>query len=156
MRSSTTKSLPDDRRDNSSCVINLTKAYAACAWQVPWRGIFHCSGFFQDRALADIQRGDLEHVAGPKNSAALWLHQQTLDHGSLEIFAVVSSTSADVCTRNTLVYGATNALLNSFVRYRRSLGLPACALNMTSLSDVGIVANDPRIRQAQVRHSQSL
>jgi hypothetical protein len=92
-------------------------------------------------------------MAGPKNSAALWLHQQTLDQGSLEIFAVVSSTSADACARNSMLYGATNALLNSFVRYRRSLGLPACALNMMSLSDVGIVANDHRIRQAQVRQS---
>jgi hypothetical protein len=95
-------------------------------------------------------------VAGPKNNAALWLHQQTLDQASLEVFAVVSSISADGCSRNTVVYAATNALLNSFVRYRRSLGLPACALNMTSLSDVGIVANDPRIRQAQVCHWQSL
>jgi hypothetical protein len=127
---------------------------AACIWQGPWRGIFHCSGFFQEGALADITWGDLEHMAGPKNSAALWLHQQTLDQASLEIFAVVSSNSADVCTRNTLVYGATNALLNSFVRYRRSLGLPACALNMMSLCDVGIVANDPRIRRAQVGQSQ--
>jgi NADP-dependent 3-hydroxy acid dehydrogenase YdfG len=93
-------------------------------------------------------------MAGPKNSAAMWLHQQTLDQDSLDIFAVISSTSADLSMNNSMVYCATNALLNSFVRYRRSLRLPACALNMMSLSDVGILANDHRMRQAQVKHSQ--
>jgi hypothetical protein len=41
-------------------------------------------------------------------------------------------------------------MLNSFVRYRKSLGLPACALNMATLCDVGIVADKPAVRQMQV------
>jgi hypothetical protein len=101
--------------------------------------------------LSEIKRGDLERMAGPKNHAALWLHDRTRDITSIETFAVISSTSADVCSRHMMVYAATNAMLNSFVRYRRSLGLPACALNMTSLTDVGIVARDAKVRQAQVK-----
>lgn len=116
----------------------------------PLRGIFHCSGFSHDVTLADIAQGDLEKVAGPKNYAAMWLHEKTLDLSPpLEVFACVSSTAADLSSRYFLTYGPSNAMLNSFVRFRRALGLPASALNMTSLKDVGIVAKDWRVRQAQ-------
>jgi hypothetical protein len=102
-------------------------------------------------AWCQLKRGDLEKLAGPKNMAAWWLHEMTLDMKSIENFAVVSSVAADLAARGFLVYAPTNAMLNSFVRYRQSLGLPACALNMATLCDVGIVADKPAIRQMQVR-----
>jgi hypothetical protein len=101
-------------------------------------------------AWCQLKRGDLEKLAGPKNMGAWWLHEMTLDMKSIENFAVVSSVAADLAARGFLVYGPTNAMLNSFVRYRQSLGLPACALNMATLCDVGIVADKPAVRQMQV------
>jgi hypothetical protein len=101
-------------------------------------------------AWTQIKRGDLESLSGPKNMGAWWLHEMTLDMTSIEDFAVISSAAADLAARGFLVYGPTNAMLNSFVRYRQSLGLPACALNMATLCDVGIVADKPAVRQMQV------
>lgn len=97
-------------------VVHFCTAESQC-----WAGIFHCSGFSTQENLSEIQMGDLERVAGPETNAACWLHEGTLGlQPPLETFAVVSTTSADMCARHMMVYAATNAMLNSFVRYRRS------------------------------------
>lgn len=117
----------------------------------PLKGIFHCAGFTIDKALLDLSAADLRRIAGPKNAAAWRLHTATLDCDSLEVFALIGSTSADISNRNATVYAASNAMLNALVRQRRLQGLPAVALNMTSLTDVGIVARDWRVRMVQAQ-----
>lgn len=109
-----------------------------------------CAGNTKDVTVQTVQRGDLEELGGPKNMGGWWLHEKTLDMKP-DVFAVISSSSADTTGRGMTVYAATNAMLNSLVRYRRSLGLPACSLSMCTLSDVGVVVNNPAVREMQVK-----
>lgn len=46
------------------------------------------------------------------------------------------------------MYAASNTFLNAFVQYRHGLGLPASALEMGPISDVGYVAESPAILES--------
>jgi NAD(P)-dependent dehydrogenase (short-subunit alcohol dehydrogenase family) len=116
----------------------------------PLVGVWHVAGVTHNTLCEDVTGRDLERVGGPKAAGAWWLHTHTLGC-PLETFVAVSSGSSLVGGRGMSAYSASNGFLDALVRLRRSEGLPGMAFNMASLSDVGMLVQDMRVRQMQMR-----
>ena len=116
----------------------------------PLKAVFHVAGVSLDTVLKDVVSDDLLKVGGCKALGAWYLHQHTKDLG-LETFVVISSVASLMGGRGRAAYASANAFMDSLIRQRHSLGLPGTAFCMTSLSDVGILANDIQVRKVQLR-----
>jgi len=112
----------------------------------PLRGLVHGAMVLHDGLLHGLEEADFERVMSPKVLGALLLHQATLDC-SLDFFVMLSSISAVAGTPGQGNYAAANAFLDHFARYRRSLGLPALAINWGALAEVGVVARDENLER---------
>lgn len=116
----------------------------------PLKAIFHVAGISMDTILTDAKTEDLLKVGSCKALGAWYLHTHSKDL-ELETFVVISSVASLMGGRGRAAYSSANAFMDALIRYRRSQGLPGTAFNMTSLSDVGILANDIKVRQMQLR-----
>jgi len=116
----------------------------------PLKAILHVAGVSLDTVLTDVTADDLLKVGSCKALGAWYLHELTKDL-SIETFVVISSVASLMGGRGRAAYSSANAFMDALIRHRRSLGLPGTAFNMTSLSDVGILANDIKVRKMQLR-----
>lgn len=82
---------------------------------------------------------DWQAVLRPKVSGAINLHR-ALVGAPLEFFICLSSAAAMMGNVGQASYSASNAILDSFCRWRNVQGLPASSLNLPAVSDVGYVA----------------
>ena len=76
------------------------------------------------------------------------LHNALRDRGrdaQLDFFLMTSSISGTVGTATESNYCAANAFLDSFARYRNSLGLPAVSVGSGMISEVGYLHEHPDI-----------
>src|ERR1700754_4208317 len=69
----------------------------------------------------------------------------------LEFFFMTSSISGSVGTATEANYCAANYFLDVFARYRRSLGLPANAIGLGMISEVGYLHENPDIEALLLR-----
>ena len=70
---------------------------------------------------------------------------------TLDFFLMTSSISGSVGTATEANYCAANSFQDSFARYRRRLGLPAVALALGMVSEVGYLAEHPEIEALLLR-----
>lgn len=88
----------------------------------------------------------------PKVKGVWNLHHALKGHdAALDFFLITSSMSGTVGSATESNYCAANAFLDSFARYRRSLGLPATALGLGMISEVGYLHEHPEIEAILVR-----
>lgn len=78
-------------------------------------------------------------VLTPRVTGAWNLHNVLLD-ARLDFFVLLGSFSGMVGQPGQANYAASNTFLNAFVQYRHGLQLPATALEMGPIHDVGYVA----------------
>jgi hypothetical protein len=69
----------------------------------------------------------------------------------LEFFLMTSSVSGSVGTATEANYCSGNFFLDIFSRYRRSLGLPAIAVGLGMISEVGYLHDNPEIEALLLR-----
>ena len=81
--------------------------------------------------------------------AGCWNIHSALKDATLDFFIALSSVSAIIGNRGQAAYAAANAYLDSFVQYRRRLGLAATVLNLAAVSDTGYLAENAE-RQKEV------
>ena len=83
------------------------------------------------------------HTTISSKVAGTWnLHNLSRSHNSpLSFFTLLSSVSGVIGQRGQANYAAANVYLDAFASYRRSLGLPANAVDLGVIEDVGYVAN---------------
>lgn len=87
-----------------------------------------------DTMTIDQFRGPIE----PKIIGTWNLHHVSLEQTtSLDFFLLLSSISGVGGQRAQTNYSGANAFQDSFAQYRRSLGLPACAVDLGVVEDVG-------------------
>jgi acyl carrier protein len=82
---------------------------------------------------------DWEAVLRPKVSGVVNLNQ-ALTNQSLDFFICLSSAAAVMGNIGQASYSASNAVLDSFCRWRHSQGLPAGSINLPAVTGVGYVA----------------
>ncbi len=117
----------------------------------PIRGVFHAAMVLDDAPLLELNRQRFLRVFGPKVAGAWNLHAETRQD-PIEHFVLFSSCAALVGNPAQASYAAANVFLDALAHHRRSLGLPALAVDWGVVRDVGVVAE----RAALARHLENL
>jgi len=101
----------------------------------PLRGIFHAAGTLKDAFVSNQTLETLADVFKPKVIGAWNLHLLTQE-SHLDFFVTFSSICAVTGLQGQSNYAAANRYLDSFVNYRRSVGLPGLTINWGPRADV--------------------
>lgn len=151
-----------DLIDTPACTLETVKADVSKEEEVvqvislakskPWplKGIFHAAGVSINYLVSEVTKSNFRQVAGCKALGAWYLHEHTLGM-ELDAFVVISSIASLVGGRGRAAYAAANGFLDALIRMRQPMGLPGTSFNMGSLSDVGILATDMKVRQMQLK-----
>ena len=105
----------------------------------PLRGIVHTAMVLDDGILLQLNQERFRQVTSPKIDGTWNLHTQTLGQ-PLDFFVLFSSATSLYGNQGQGNYVAANTFLDMFAYYRRSLGLPAMAINWGHVAEVGYVS----------------
>ena len=114
------------------------------------RGVVHAAMVLDDGAIVNLDEERMQRVMAPKVEGAWNLHLATLDC-PLDFFVMYSSLSTVIGTPGQGNYVAANMYLEALAEYRRSRGLPALALGLGPLSDVGYLTHNPTVNDLHKR-----
>jgi hypothetical protein len=88
----------------------------------------------------------------PKVKGAWNLHHALKEKSqNLDFFLMTSSISGSLGAATESNYCAANCFLDSFARYRRSLGLPATSVSLGMISDVGYLHENTEVERLLLR-----
>lgn len=93
---------------------------------------------------------EYEAVIRSKTTGTWNIHNALLSSERLDFFIMLSSAAGVVGNRGQAAYAAANTFLDAFARYRRRIGLPAAAIDLTAVQDVGYLADSGAGRQDEV------
>jgi acyl transferase domain-containing protein/acyl-CoA synthetase (AMP-forming)/AMP-acid ligase II/acyl carrier protein len=127
--------------------VRLFEQIDAQAWELA--GVFHAAGVLDDGILRQQTLERFVTVMAPKVEGAWNLHELTRQR-PLEHFVMFSSAAALVGSPGQGNYAAANAFLDGLAHHRRSLGLPALAIDWGGWAEVGMAAELDR-RQGKAR-----
>jgi myxalamid-type polyketide synthase MxaB len=116
----------------------------------PLRGIIHAAGTLDDGVLLKLDRKRFESVLAPKIQGAWNLHALTCDL-PLDFFVLFSSAAGILGSPGQGNYAAANAFLDALANYRRSLNLPALAINWGPWNEGGMAAKEEKNASASFR-----
>ncbi len=118
----------------------------------PLRGVVHAAGTSGYCPLVDLEYGSFEPVLRPKVLGTLVLHHLTRNV-PLDFFVGFSSISSVWGSKGQAHYAAANHFIDSMAHYRRSLGLPALAVNWGPWSGGGMTSrqDEAALERAGVR-----
>ncbi|KAG8162941.1 hypothetical protein KVR01_007419 [Diaporthe batatas] len=113
----------------------------------PIKGIFHLAMVLRDGPMLDLSYEEWTSAVGPKVNGAWNLHNAFLDQPPLDFFVMTSSlvTLGDRAGQSN--YAAANTFLESFCQYRHKMGLPASAIAVCPIDDVGFVSENTAVRR---------
>lgn len=94
----------------------------------------------------------MQNVLAPKVQGTINLHDATLDQ-PLEFFIMTSSIAAVLGIATQASYAAANTFQDAFARFRVSRGLPAQALAIGMISDIGFLQQRSEVQKALMRNS---
>ncbi|KNG83443.1 hypothetical protein ANOM_008035 [Aspergillus nomiae NRRL 13137] len=114
--------------------------------RAPIAGIFQMSMVLEDRAFLGMNHVEWANVLLPKVQGSWNLHQAT-EGEPLDFFVSFSSISGIIGQPGQANYAAANTFLDSFAKYRRSLGLPASVIDLGVVTDIGYVSESGRMAQ---------
>jgi hypothetical protein len=81
------------------------------------------------------------NVIQPKVTGAWNLHN-CLSKNDLDFFIMLSSAAGIIGNKGQAAYSAANTFMNAFAQYRVRQGLPATAIDLAAVSDVGYLAEN--------------
>lgn len=85
---------------------------------------------------------EFHEVVLPKFHSTWNLHNVAMErHLDLDFFTLLSSVSGVVGQKSQCNYAVGCVFQDAFASYRRSLGLPACSVDLGIIKDVGYIAD---------------
>lgn len=120
---------------------DVTKAITRAQVQGQLKGIFQMSMVNRDQNLTRMTLEDWNEAVNPKVKGTWNLHKAALSAGAeLDFFVLFSSLSGMFGQPGQSNYAGANTFLDAFSQYRLSLGLPACAIGIGAVEEVGCLA----------------
>ncbi|RSL92940.1 hypothetical protein CDV31_014921 [Fusarium ambrosium] len=113
--------------------------------ETPVGGVIHSALRLSDRFFEDITLKDFDVVFGPKVNGTLNLHNCLLNQ-DLDFFVMLSSGCGVLGNEGQSNYSASSTFLDTFARYRQSLGLAASSVDLGFVEDVGNISERPEIQ----------
>ncbi|KAJ8127042.1 hypothetical protein O1611_g6594 [Lasiodiplodia mahajangana] len=107
----------------------------------PVRGLIHGAMVLRDVLFEKMAYDDYITVIESKVQGG-WNFHRALIQAPLDFFVAISSIAGMVGNRGQAAYAAANCFLNSLVKHRLAMGLPASSLDLTAISDSGYLAED--------------
>ncbi|KAL8659558.1 MAG: hypothetical protein Q9202_007068 [Teloschistes flavicans] len=107
----------------------------------PIRGVIHGAMALRDALFDKISFEDWTLNIAPRVNGAWNLHN-SLSSAKLDFFVILASACGITGNPGQTAYAASNTFLDSFTAYRQSLGLPASAIDIGIVEDVGYVAEN--------------
>lgn len=119
----------------------------------PLRGIVHAAMVLRDGMFERMDHEAFEAAVTPKARGAVALHRalQVIPGLKLDFFVLTSSISALLGNTGQSNYTAANGVLESLARFRNARGLPATALVLPMILDVGVVAEADGLEESLMR-----
>lgn len=108
--------------------------------------------YFQESLFTTMSNATWHTGIDPKIHGTWNLHHTLADREiEVDFFLMMSSVSGSVGTATESNYCAGNHFLDYFARYRRALGLPAVAVGLGMISEVGYLHDNPEIEALLLR-----
>jgi len=119
---------------------SLASALASLPRELPpIVGVLHAAGVLRDALINQMSLEDFEYPFGAKTLGTWNLHRLAEQLGwELDFMILFSSVSAVLGTGGQANYGAANAYLDAFARYRSGLGKPTIAINWGAFDGDGM------------------
>ncbi|EDR41032.1 hypothetical protein DDB_G0295667 [Dictyostelium discoideum AX4] len=110
--------------------------------------IYH---FAFQQITCKVQEINMKHLDishGAKSMGAVNLHNQSIKRNwKLINFVMASSALSLIGSTDQCTYACANLLLDSFSKYRESLGLPSACINLGSIESTGFVSKNESISE---------
>lgn len=108
----------------------------------PVVGIIQGAMVLTDKTLSSMTPEEFRRPIAPKYKGTWNLHNVSLEQDTpLDFFTLLSSVSGLVGQLGQSNYAAGNSFQDSFAWYRLQQGLPACAINLGPIEDVGYLGD---------------
>lgn len=129
-------------------VVSLSDVETALsAAPTPIRGVLNMTMVLGDKHFGQMSWEEWTKAVEPKVRGTWNLHSSCLSRGiDLDFFALFSSISAIIGQRAQANYAGANSFLDAFVKYRHGLGLRAGSLAIGLMTDHGVMAESPMLR----------
>ncbi|XXH00491.1 hypothetical protein Hte_006837 [Hypoxylon texense] len=120
--------------------------------QRPIRGVVHGAMVLKDGMFEQMSHQSFADCISPKAKGALNLHAELQSlNVDLDFFVLTSSISALLGNTGQANYSSANSALDALARQRHAAGLPATALVLPMVLDVGVVAENDAIETSLMR-----
>ena len=114
----------------------------------PLKGIIQMSMVLHDVNFLDMSFEDWQAVTSVKVQGTWNLHNVTVSEGiNLDFLVLFSSLSGIIGQPGQANYASANTFLDAFVHYRTHLGLPASAIDLGAVRDIGVISRNPGLIQ---------
>ncbi|KAI6777704.1 Beta-ketoacyl synthase [Emericellopsis cladophorae] len=144
--------VPEVIRCDVICQKSVTLAVSDISCRTKVKGVIHAAMVEGDALLANATWQQIQKVLAPKVAGTVNLHHAVKDM-PLDFFLMTSSIVGTVGTPSQGAYTAANAFQDAFARFRRMQSLPATALGLGLILEVGSVSGSVAFQQMLRRNA---
>lgn len=114
----------------------------------PLKGVLQLSMVLRDENFSKMTLDQWNAANLPKVHGTWNIHNATVSAGlDLDFFVLFSSLSGIIGQPGQANYASGNTFLDAFVQYRTNLGLPASAIDIGAIADVGYISQNRELMQ---------
>ena len=110
------------------------------------KGILQMSMVLRDNSFPRMTKDEWDTAVDPKVKGTWNLHNASMSlQADLDFFVLFSSLSGIIGQPGQTNYAGANTFMDAFAQYRLNMGLPACAIQIGAVEEVGYVAENESV-----------